>query len=95
MTTDELLNRAGSIAFAMDLTNEPIADIVEAINIQLGATLRELYNGDGTNPPKFNSDMVNSLLAYEDLRYMMSTARRPTDEDGPMSIEDAINFNKE
>ena len=94
MTTEEILDKARGIAFFMELyDNASIENITNVINRKLADELEENYNLQNNNSlPKFSQTQVKTMLDYENLVYMMSTARKCNEsaEDFDIDIAEAV-----
>jgi len=84
MTTQQILDKASITAFEYDMHGYQIPEITEILNSNLNEELYDNYNGLN---PHFTEAMVQTLLDYENIRYMMESSR--IDKSKPLTLAEA------
>lgn len=90
MTSNEFLDKISIRAFELDLYYEDIDLITKQLNEEFAEELKEYGTGMNGAPAKFNSDMVHTMIEFENIRYMMDTAKIREDKLS-MSMQQVFN----
>lgn len=85
-----MLEKIKNKVFELNLLGLTVDETVPVIDKEFGKSLiKSCKPREDTSKPHFNKEMIQTLLDYANLEYLMASNRRPP-KSKPMTIEEAI-----